>query len=261
MELKPPRELMDFKGKVALVTGANAGIGAGIARRFAEAGADVVINYRSREKEAQAVAKATRGIHGARAAAIRADVSHYGEVCAMFEEVRREFGRLDVLINNAGLYPVTPLVDMSVEEWDSVIDVNLRGAFLCTQAASKMMIEQGGGSIVNVTSIEAVNPAPGHAHYTASKSGMLMLTTTSAWELGPHGIRVNAVAPGLVNSPGLETDWPDGVKRWLARCPLGRLGEPEDVADACLFLASDAARWITGAHLVVDGGILTGQAF
>ncbi len=124
------------------------------------------------------------------------------------------------------------------------------------------MVERGeGGSIINISSVEAVNAARSHAHYTASKAGVLMFTKTAALELGEHGIRVNAVAPGLINAPGLAEAWPEGLAGWLARAPLTRVGEPEDISDACLYLASDAARWVTGVHLEVDGGILTAPAF
>ncbi len=151
---------------------------------------------------------------------------------------------------------------MDVAQWDAVLAATLRSVFLMTQAAARQMIAQGGGgAIVNISSIEAENPAPGHSHYNAAKGGVLMYTRAAANELGPHGIRVNAVAPGLIWTPGLETNWPEGVARFLRAAPLGRIGTPEDVADACLFLASPAARWITGASLTVDGGVLTHQVY
>ena len=184
------------------------------------------------------------------------------------EDVERLFvsaadlGGVDVLVCNAGIYPTRPFLQLSIEEWDEMLGVNLRGAFLCAQSGARLMVEQGrGGSIVNVTSISAANPAADHAHYNASKAGLEMLTQSLAAELGPHRIRVNAVAPGLIWSETVEQDWPEGVARWLARVPLGRLGQPDDVADACLFLASPAARWITGASLRVDGGVMTRQIY
>jgi NAD(P)-dependent dehydrogenase (short-subunit alcohol dehydrogenase family) len=156
---------------------------------------------------------------------------------------------------------------MTDDEWDSVVDANLRSVFLCTQAAAHQMIAQGADdapntrAIVNVATIEAVNPAPNHSHYDAAKGGVLMHTRASAFELAAHGIRVNAVSPGLIWREGIEESWPDGVERWLKAAPLTRLGMPDDVADACLFLASSAARWITGANLLVDGGVMTKQIF
>ena len=142
-----------------------------------------------------------------------------------------------------------------------MLAANLRGALACLQAAGRRMAAAGRGAIVNVTSIQAFRPAPGLAHYSAAKAGLEMLTRSAALELGPAGVRVNAVAPGLIWREGLETAWPEGVARYLAAAPLGRLGQPEDVADACLFLSSPAARFITGTTLVVDGGVLAGPAF
>jgi NAD(P)-dependent dehydrogenase (short-subunit alcohol dehydrogenase family) len=261
MQFKDPLDLLDFSNKVVLVTGSSVGIGAGIAKRFGQAGAEVVIHYSSHAEEAQKVASDLAKL-GGKTLMIRADVSDRSEVQTMADEIIAKLGRIDVLVNNAGVYPHANLVEMTEAEWDETIDVNLKGVFLCTQAAAKQMIERGeGGSIINISSIEAVNPAAGHSHYTASKAGVMMFTMTAALELGPHNIRVNAVAPGLINAPQLPTAWPEGLARWLSRVPLNRVGEPEDIGDACLFLASDAARWITGAHLIVDGGILTNQIY
>ena len=151
---------------------------------------------------------------------------------------------------------------MTENEWDAVVNANLRSVFLCTQAAAKHMMAQGeGGAIINISSIEGENPAPTHSHYNAAKGGVLMHTRAAAHELGPHSIRVNAVSPGLIWREGIEVAWADGVERWKKRAPLTRLGMPADVADACLFLASPAARWITGANLRVDGGVMTCQIF
>lgn len=259
--LKQPKDLLDFGGKVALVTGASSGIGAGIATRFAAAGADVVVHYHRGAEAAKAVA-AEISQRGRSAVTVQADVAIAADVRKMFELAVSEFNHVDVVVNNAGIYPQATLLEMTESEWDDTIDANLKGVFLCTQAAARHMVERGGGgSILNISSIEAVNPAPGHAHYTASKAGVVMLTKTAALELGEHGIRVNAVGPGLINAPQLPTAWPEGLARWLERVPLGRTGEPEDIADACLYLASDAARWVSGAHLLVDGGILTNQIF
>lgn len=266
ISIPPVRSLLDFSGKTVIVTGSGSGLGQGIARRFAEAGANVVVHYNaSREGAAQVVSEIQA--RGSAAIAIQADVVNPKDVERLTAETVRAFGRVDVLINNAGIYPLHGLVEMQPKEWDAVVDANLRSAFLCTQAFAKQIILQNnagtdpGGAIVNITSIEAENPAPMHSHYDAAKGGVLMLTRASAFELAPHNIRVNAVAPGLISRPGIEQAWPDGVERWQRTAPLKRLGTPEDVADACLFFASPAARWITGANLLVDGGVMTHQIY
>jgi NAD(P)-dependent dehydrogenase (short-subunit alcohol dehydrogenase family) len=257
IESIPPDRLLDFHGKVVLVTGGGRGIGSGIALRFAQAGAAVALGYRTSGAAAQTVAEQIE-VLGGRAAAIRADVRHRAEVEAMVSRTVEAFGQLDVLVNNAGAQPLVSLLEMTESQWDEVIETNLRGVCLCTQVAAAQMIRQGGGgAVVNIASIEAENPAPHHSHYDASKAGLVMYAKAAARELGPHGIRVNAVSPGVIWSEGIEAAWPDGVARFRAAAPLGRLGTFEDVADACLFLASPAARWITGANLVVDGGVMT----
>ncbi len=256
-----PHNLLDFSGKTALVTGSGSGLGTGIAIRFAQAGAAVVVNYRSSADGAQAVVAQIKA-RGGKAIAIQADVTRRGDVERLIEQTAVAFGRLDVLVNNAGVYPLSPLLEMSEAEWDDVINANLRSVFLCTQTAAKQMIAQGeGGAIINIASIEGENPAPMHSHYNAAKGGVLMHTMAAANELGPQKIRVNAVSPGLIWCEGIEQAWPDGVARWQKAAPLTRLGMPDDVADACLFLASPAARWITGVNLRVDGGVMTKQIF
>ena len=261
MESIAPNQLLDFSEKVVLVTGAGRGIGTGIALRFAQAGAAVVVSYRTSEAGARAVSEKIQAL-GGRAIALQGDVRNKVAVEAIVSNTVMKLGRLDVLVNNAGAQPLAPLLEMTEAQWDEVLDTNLRGVFLCTQAAAAQMIRQGdGGAIVNIASIEAENPAAHHSHYDASKAGLVMYTRAAARELGPHGIRVNSVSPGVIWQEGIEEAWPDGVNRYLKAVPLGRLGSFEDVADACLFLASPAARWITGANLVVDGGVMTNTVF
>jgi 3-oxoacyl-[acyl-carrier protein] reductase len=256
----PLASLFDFSGRAAIVTGAGAGIGAGIALRFAEAGAGVVLGCKTNATGAEAVAAKIRAL-GRRAVVQQRDLAKAAEAEALAAHCVEAFGRLDVLVNNAGAYPLHGLLEMSEDAWRAVIDANLTSAHLMTQAAARRMIGQAGGAIVNIASIEAENPAPLHAHYDAAKAGLVMHTRAAAAELGRHGIRVNCVSPGLIDREGLKDAWPDGVQRYLAAVPLARLGEPADVADACLFLASPAARWVTGANLVVDGGVLTSQVY
>jgi NAD(P)-dependent dehydrogenase (short-subunit alcohol dehydrogenase family) len=261
MQIPSPAQLLDFRGKTVIVTGASGGLGAGIASRFAQAGADVVVAYRTNERGAQAVVKGIEST-GRRALALQADLSQSAGAAALVDTAIHAFAALDVLINNAGTYPVSSLVDMSESEFDQVIADNLRSVHLCTQAAARAMIARGcPGAIVNIASIEARNPAPQHSHYVAAKAAVVMYTRSAALELGGQGIRVNCVSPGLIWREGLERDWPEGVNGYLSAAPLGRLGQPADVADACLFLASPAARWITGADLVVDGGVLTHRVY
>lgn len=257
----PVKTLLDFSGRVAVVTGGGSGVGAGIARRFAEAGAAVVVHYHTSGPEAEALARAIEA-GGGKGVAVSGDLTQAADVERLLVNTLAAFGRVDVLINNAGLYPESDLLEMSEADWDSVVEGNLRSVFLCTQAAARRMIAQGdGGAIVNIASIEAANPQTGHSHYGAAKAAVVAHTRAAAQELASHGIRVNAVSPGLIWTEGIERAWPDGVRRWHSRAPLERMGMPEDVADACLFLASPGARWITGANLVVDGGVTARQLF
>lgn len=261
-----PNQLLDFTNQTVLVTGAGSGLGSAIAVRFAQAGARTIVHYhRSADSAQNLVAQIKQ--QGGEAIAMQADVTQEQAVSSLFAEAVDAFGRLDILINNAGIYPLSPLLEMATDEWDSVINANLRSTFLCTQAAARQMMVQGsgdtivGGAIVNIASIEGEQPAPMHSHYSAAKAGVLMHTRAAAQELGPYNIRVNAVAPGLIWREGIEEAWADGVQRWRDAAPLTRLGQPDDVADACLFLASPAARWITGATLRVDGGVMSSPIF
>jgi NAD(P)-dependent dehydrogenase (short-subunit alcohol dehydrogenase family) len=253
--------LFDFKGKVVVVTGSSRGLGRGIAKRFSEASAHVVVHYHQARELAEEVVSEITHNNGS-AIALKADVSNVQEVKTLVKSILVKLGRIDVWINNAGIYPLKDFISMTEEDWDDTLDVNLKSVFLCSQAAANAMIlNQIKGSIINIASIEGSFPAPIHSHYNASKAGVLMYTKAIARELAPHGIRVNAVSPGLIGRPGLEEDWPEGVNAWKRTVPMNRLGQPEDIADACLFLASDAARWITGVNLIVDGGASTTPSF
>jgi 3-oxoacyl-[acyl-carrier protein] reductase len=257
----PVSSLFDFRGRSVIVTGASKGIGRGIALRFGEAGASVAVFCRNDAGRASEVVAEIVG-RGSKAIVVPADLSDSASVARAIQEVLEAFGRIDGLINNAGIYPLVPLLEMTEAAFDETISTDLKSVHLMTQAVARAMIAGGrGGVIINITSIEAFDPAPMHAHYNAAKGGVFMYTRASALELGKHGIRVNAVAPGLIDRPGLDKDWPDGVNRYLATAPLQRLGQPSDIADACLFLASDAALWITGASLTVDGGVTSTQSF
>ncbi|MET0144096.1 MAG: SDR family NAD(P)-dependent oxidoreductase [Ilumatobacteraceae bacterium] len=247
----PVGQLLDLSGRAVVVTGVSSGIGTGIARRVGEAGASLVLHVRHDRAAAEVLA----GDLGDRAVVVTGDLRERGVAEALADAAVERFGRLDGWISNAGVQPVAGLLAMDAAAFEEVVSGNLTTTFLSTCAAATRM--SPGGAIVNVASIEAIQPAPGHSHYSASKAAVVAHTRAAALELGSAGIRVNAVAPGLIDRDGLAEAWPDGVRRWLAACPLGRLGDAEDVADACLFLISDAARWISGAVLVVDGGVLT----
>jgi NAD(P)-dependent dehydrogenase (short-subunit alcohol dehydrogenase family) len=194
---------------------------------------------------------------GAEAVVLQADLTDE-DACRGLVREAAEWGggRLTALVNNAGVQPTRELAGMTAAQWRAVVDTNLTSVFACTQAAAEIMREQGGGgSVTHIASIEASRPAPLHAHYSASKAAVVMHARSAALEYGPYGIRVNTVSPGLIDRAGLEQAWPEGVRRWRDAVPTGRLGRPEDVGDACVFLASPLASWITGHDLVVDGGV------
>lgn len=240
---------IDLTDQVALVTGATGGIGGGIARRFAAAGATVVVQYRSDASGAEALATELEGL--AVGADLTADDGPQGIVDAVIERA----GRLDALVNNAAIQPLAQMAEVSDKEWSEMISTNLTAVHRLTQVAAVAMTD--GGSVTHISSIEGTIPAPGHGHYAVSKAALIMHAKAAALEWGRRGIRVNTVSPGLISRPGIEQAWPEGVERWHAAAPLGRLGMPGDIGDACVFLASDMARWITGINLTVDGGVST----
>ncbi len=243
-------------GQAALVTGAGRGIGKAIALELARAGCRVAINYYVEPERAEDTAAELTAL-GVDAYAVPADVGIRTDVHRMLDDVVGRFGRLDILINNAGVQTWTPLLDVTEEEWDRVIRTNLKGCFLCTQAAALHMKIHGGGSIVNIGSGCNKVPFPGLVAYTASKGGIEMLTKVSAVELAPHHIRVNCVAPGAVEVERTQREVEDYAGTWGGLTPLGRVGTPEDIAKAVLFLASPAASFITGQTIWVDGGLFT----
>ncbi|NNE61865.1 MAG: SDR family oxidoreductase [Woeseia sp.] len=252
--------MLDMTGKSALVTGASQHIGAAIALRLAEAGARVLVHYRSKADDAARVVDAIRDA-GGEARAVGGELSDPRDVAAVVQETIDAFGGIDVLVNNAGSFPVGAFLDLSHEDWRAMQRSNVESAFLCTQEAARYMKEHGGGAIVNIASIAASSPGPDHSHYNSAKAALVMLTRSAAQELGNFAIRVNSVSPGVINRAGIRENWPEGVQRWETRAPLQRMGEPEDVADACLFLLSDASRWISGHDLVVDGGMMAASVY
>jgi 2-dehydro-3-deoxy-D-gluconate 5-dehydrogenase len=256
--------LIDLRGQTAVVTGGARGIGQGVAFRLAAAGASVVIA--DLDEELARLAAFDLAADGFSATGVGVDVADSESIQTMVEATVRSHGRLDILVNNAGVFPFSPVLDTSEALWDRVLDINLKGVFFASQAAARQMVSEGhGGRIVNIASIDALHPTGGLAHYDASKGGVVMLTRAIALELGPLGIRVNAIAPGSIQTPGAAAaggarpagmDLEQTMKAFLDRIPLGRIGVPDDIARAVLFFASSMSDYATGALLVVDGGYL-----
>lgn len=245
---------MSLAGQVALVTGAARGIGRAVALALGQEGAAVAVNYARSADAAEAVAAEIRAL-GGDAVALQADVSLPEECRRLVEEVVGRWGRLDILVNNAGITRDTLLVRMRDEDWLQVLSTNLGGVFHCTREAARVMLRQRSGRIINVASVAAFAGNPGQANYAAAKAGVIGFTRVVARELGSRGITVNAVAPGYVETD-MTRPLPDRLKEEvMARIPVGRFGQPEDVAAAVLFLASPSAGYITGQTLVVDGGL------
>lgn len=253
-----------LNGQPALVTGANSGIGKAVALGLAEAGADVVINYIADPAAADDVAQEIEGM-GRRAITIKADVSDEDEVVAMFAKAVEYFGTLHVICSNAGLQRDAPFEQMTLEQWNTVIGVNLTGQFLCTREAAREFKRRGivdavsvaAGKIICMSSVHQEIPWAGHANYAASKGGVMLLMKSIAQELAPHRIRVNSIAPGAIRTPINTAAWttPEAYRELMTLVPYKRIGEPDDIARAAVWLASDAADYVTGATLFVDGGM------
>lgn len=250
--------LPDLTGTVALVTGAGGGIGSGIAERFAAAGAAVVVHHRGGGARAAEVVAGITG-RGGLATAARAELTDPGQCARLMDLAADRYGRLDAVVAGAGVQPVAELATMTVQQWREVVETNLTATFATVQAAAGAL--RTGGAITVIASVEGTRPARGHAHYAAAKAATIMFVRSAALEYGAAGIRVNAVSPGLVRRAGIDEAWPDGVQRWQGAAPLGRLGDSSDVGDACVFLSSPMARWITGIDLVVDGGMSVAPAW
>jgi len=267
----PVREnILDLSGQTALVTGASSGIGAGIARCLGRAGANVVVNYRKSEEGAKAVvAELTE--RGCTAVAIQADVSEEEDVMRLFEETRAAFGTIHILIANAGVQQDAPAHEMTLDQWRTVIDVNLTGQFLCCREAIREFRRRGMtpetcpalGKIVSISSVHQFIPWAGRVNYAASKGGIMLMMQSLAQEYAHEKIRVNGIAPGAVKTQINTESWDDPAaeKDLLRLVPYGRIGEPDDIAQAALWLASDASDYVTGETIVVDGGMALYPAF
>jgi glucose 1-dehydrogenase/3-oxoacyl-[acyl-carrier protein] reductase len=241
---------------VALITGASRGIGRGIAEVFAEEGADVAVNYVASAQAAEDVAAWIRG-KGRRATTVKADVAKRAEVEAMFEQVWKELGPIDILVNNAGIETIVPFLDLTDEQWTRLVDVNLRGEWLCAQVFCRHVVAEGRkGNIVNIGSVQAGKILPGRTHYAPTKLGLEALTRNMSAEMTPLGIRVNCVHPGLIDTD--MTAWvmkrPDLLPGILSQISLGRAGEPREIGKVVAFFASDEASYLTGQSIHVDGG-------
>ncbi len=262
MKLQSLQQLIDLQGKTAIVTGGAMGIGFGIARRLAEAGANVVIADFNEEAGNKTVEKLNAT--GFKAAFVKTDVADERQVQAAVEFTVSIYGGIDILVNNAGIYPIIPVLRMTVADFEKILAVNLKSVFLFTKSAGEAMIKQGrGGRIINITSIDALHPSSvGLAVYDASKHGLWGFTKNTALELAPYNIHVNAIAPGGIATPGTGAGKPITpemevmTKKFLEKIPMKRMGDPDDVGKVALFLASDLASYMTGSQVVVDGGAL-----
>jgi glucose 1-dehydrogenase len=248
-----------LKGKVAIITGSATGIGLGIAQRMAQEGAAVVIDYMpGQEDTANGIVKALKR-HHERAAAIQANIADEGQVQQLIDGTVQQFGKLDIFVNNAGIEHKMPFVDTPLDVWNKTIAVNLTGPFLCSRAAARQMIKQGGGGrIINISSVHEDLPMPTNAPYCATKGGLRMMTRTLCLELAEHQITVNNIGPGAIDTPmdaPLKAN-PQLYNELLSHIPLGRMGQPEEIGNCAVFLASDEAAYVTGATFFVDGGLM-----
>ena len=244
---------MRLKGKVAVVTGGSRGIGRAICLRLAQEGCNVIVNYLTNREKAEDVVKEI-GKTGQRAIAVKADVSVMAGAQGLVKAALQEFGRIDMLVNNAGVYSEHFLTDLSEQEWDRIIGVNLKSVFNCCKSTVEYMIKRGEGNIVNISSINGKQGFPGDTHYSASKAGVIGLTMALAKELADHNIRVNAVAPGEIITDMTVDDINKSGKEYLKQIPLGRFGKPEEIAAVVAFLVSQDASYITGETINVNGG-------
>lgn len=260
---------MKLQDKVSVITGAGQGIGRAIALTFAKEGASVVVAGINVYNSSQGVPDLERVVHkirsqGGNALALPTDVSNLVQVANMVKETIRKFGRIDILVNNAGVQRETPFLEIKEEEWDWILDTNLKGTFLCSQLCAEEMSKRKSGKIINISSIHQLIPRSKIAHYAASKGGIMMLTKTMALELAEHGIKVNCIAPGAVKTD-MNRHWiNDEVKReeMKAKIPLGQIAKPEEVAQAAVYLASSDADYITGTTIYIDGGLsLSGSGY
>lgn len=244
-----------LKDKVAIVTGGTRGIGRAIALKLADNGANIVINYRNSDKEAEEL-KAILEEKGVKVLTVKCDISNFEDSKNLMDKCKEVFRKIDILVNNAGITKDTLIMRMKEEDFDSVIDVNLKGTFNCAKHASAIMLKQRFGKIINMTSVVGIAGNVGQVNYAASKAGVIGLTKSLAKELGSRGITVNAVAPGFINTD-MTASLSEKVKEEASKnIPLKRLGDPEDVANLVGFLASDAANYITGQVINVDGGMV-----
>ncbi|MGB5847438.1 MAG: SDR family NAD(P)-dependent oxidoreductase [Ignavibacteriaceae bacterium] len=253
MENNNNKNSIYLEGKSAIVTGGSLGIGAAIALKLAEFGANVAINYRKHKEEAEEVINKVKAM-GRKGLVVQADISNFGDAGKMVDDTIKEFGGLDILVNNAGINRDGVIWKMTEEQWDTVIDINLKGYFNYIRAVAPIFREQKFGKIVNVTSINGLRGKFGQANYSASKAGIIGLTKTVAKELGKYGINVNAVAPGLIETDMMKQATEEVRKMAIDEIVLKRIGMPEEVADVVAFMCSEMARHITGEVIKVDGG-------
>lgn len=246
---------MCLTGKTAVVTGGSRGIGRAICIELAKQGANIVVNFSGSEEKAKAVVEEIEAL-GPKAIAVQANVADSASVDGLMKQALEAFGSIDILVNNAGITRDNLLMRMKEQEWDDVIDTNLKGVFLCTKAVTRQMMKQRAGRIINISSIVGVAGNPGQANYVAAKAGVIGLTKTTAQELASRNILVNAIAPGFITTEMTDA-LPEELKEsMLKQIPLAKLGQPEDIAKAVAFFASDSASYITGQTLHIDGGMV-----